>query len=45
VQADKIEKTGEIGFSGFKLLLKKGETTVGEFNGNSVEGWWIANKD
>jgi hypothetical protein len=41
IRADKVETSGSIGATSYKLILKKGEATVGEFNGNVVDGWWI----
>lgn len=37
--ADKVEASGD------KLKISKGGTPVGEFNVESVEGWWISGKD
>ena len=41
IRADKVEKSGTLGAIDYKLVLKKDDQQVGEFNGNSVDGWWI----
>ena len=41
IRADKVETSGAMGAASYKLILKRGETTAGEFNGNVVDGWWI----
>ncbi len=37
IDADKVEED----HNGKTVIVKKGETTVGKFKGETIAGWWI----
>jgi len=41
IQAETLEKVEGGGGTLNRLILKNGETVIGEINGADIQGWWI----
>jgi hypothetical protein len=41
IKAETFEKIEGAGGALNSLVLKKGETVIGEFRGADIQGWWI----